>query len=145
LRQGLRGLGGCPLPAVALDFDDRQPTRLQLGEVGALVLVALAPDQLGLRVVFRRPWDAGELERRQMLAGEEGGESRRRVHPRESCRGMNAELRSRSAGPSCAKWRPAKRSSCSRRHWPLIPVLIIEADATSRGFLGRIDRDRRTA
>src|SRR5215218_1633226 len=52
---------------------------------GALVLLALAPDQLGRRVVDGRPWDAGELQRRQVLAGEEGGESRRRVHHPESC------------------------------------------------------------
>jgi hypothetical protein len=80
LRESLCGLPGSAIPVVALDLDDLDASRPQLLQVGALVLLAFAPDQVGLGVVRVRRRDAGELERRQVLAGEERGESRRRAH-----------------------------------------------------------------
>ena len=68
--EGLGGLHGRALPVAAPDLDDLEVAGAQLLEVSALVLVALAPNQLGLGVVRGWRGDAGELERCQVLAGE---------------------------------------------------------------------------
>jgi len=66
---------GVEVPVVC-DLRDLAPLRLQRREVGGLVLLALALDEVGLRVLAGGPLEVvagdGELELRQMLALEEG-------------------------------------------------------------------------
>ena len=61
---------------------DAAPLGLEPGEVGGLVLVPLAPDEVSVRVVPEGLLELaardGELERRQVLARQEGVEVGRR-------------------------------------------------------------------
>ena len=74
---GLAG-GALPVAVVEVDLGDRAPVRLEPGEVGGLVLVPLAPDEVSVRVVppglVELAASDRELERRQVLARQEGVE-----------------------------------------------------------------------
>ena len=74
-RERLRGLGGGALPVEpTLDLCDVEPATAELVEVGALVLVTLAPDQLGLSVLRGR---AAEPRRGRRQARAPPGADRR--------------------------------------------------------------------
>ena len=82
----LRGLGGGALPVelvAELDLGDAQAAGAQLGEVSALVLVAFAPDQLGLRVVSVRSRERAARDRRLERGQVRAGKKRRQVGRRE--------------------------------------------------------------
>ena len=69
--------GAVEIPGAApkLDRGDALTARAQRSEVVSLVLIALASDELALRIVERRPYELAasnrEIERGQMLALEE--------------------------------------------------------------------------
>jgi hypothetical protein len=79
---GRLGLGHRPRPVELVRVVDAHDLVAQRGQVPRLVLVALAADQLGVRVVAERPLELlarhRELERRQVRAGEEADQVGRR-------------------------------------------------------------------
>ena len=78
---GLAG-GALPVAVVEGDLGDVAPLGLEPGQVGGLVLVPLAPDEVSVRVVppglVELAASDRELERGQMLARQEGVEVGRR-------------------------------------------------------------------
>ena len=87
MRTGADRLGGdagraLPVAVVGVDDEDALAFGAELREVCPLVRLALAPDQLGLRIVAVRPSQLPasdrEPERREVLALEEVVQMRRR-------------------------------------------------------------------
>ena len=73
----MRGALPVPFAVVADDLDELAPVGAQLLEVSALVLLALAPDQLRLRVLDVRLVDLAE----RGLAARAASGARRRGRP----------------------------------------------------------------